>query len=555
VVITVPANFNSVQRQATKDAGEIAGFNVLRVINEPTAAALAYGHEHKLSAILVVFDLGGGTFDISVVEAGDGLYEVFHSVGDNHLGGDDFNLRIVNWIVQEFQRQTGQDIRRDIPALSLVHEWAVAAKHSLTKAPEVRIKIDNLYKGKDFDSVLSRTMFESMCRELFDRLCSITRTVNEELSKPKYRDAHPGVFENQMEGCDILLVGGETRVPAVRQLVQEIFKGTIHTDVNPDEVVAMGAAVQAGIIHKKGNVQQIVLVDTTALSLGTEVQGGVFSKLIEANTAIPCTRTGEYTPVQDLQPAVLVKIYQGESELCEKNVKLGEFEFLLQPPRRRAEATIQLTFHLDANDILHVSAVDKKTGAKQNMTIKDSQNLDRATVERLRREAQQSQQEDRGKARKIQRRHQLSAYVTDVLERIRTVMAKDPQNKFVKKTEEYAQRLQRALASGDDATVDQATRDLEAAWQKLLAALPTVAAEPSTSTPAECPPQQGSSVPSTKADGVDTVNCAHCGARVPPGFAFCGKCGMPLKKDACSQCGAAMVDGFSFCGKCGAKVG
>ncbi|MBI1914788.1 MAG: Hsp70 family protein [Planctomycetes bacterium] len=191
VVITVPANFNSVQRQATKDAGEIAGFNVLRVVNEPTAAALAYGHEHKLSAILVVFDLGGGTFDISVVEAGDGLYEVIHSCGDNHLGGDDFNLRILNWIVQEFQKQTGLDIRRDIPAMSLVREWAVAAKHTLTNAAEVRVKIDNLYQGKGFEAGLTRNLFEGMSRELFDRLRSVAQTVKGALSASKYRVEGP----------------------------------------------------------------------------------------------------------------------------------------------------------------------------------------------------------------------------------------------------------------------------------------------------------------------------------------------------------------------------
>jgi molecular chaperone DnaK len=243
VVITVPANFNSVQRQATKDAGEIAGFNVLRVLNEPTAAALAYGHEKQLSAMLVVFDLGGGTFDISVVEAGGGFFEVIHSAGDNHLGGDDFNLRIVQWIAREFEKQSGLDLRRDVPALALVHEWAVAAKHALTQATEVRVKIDNLFQGKSFDAVLTRSAFETMSADLLNRAKQIAWDVSEHLRQPRFRKAYPGVFDNQLEGCDILLVGGETRVPAVRSLVQTIFRGRVHADVNPDEVVAMGAAL------------------------------------------------------------------------------------------------------------------------------------------------------------------------------------------------------------------------------------------------------------------------------------------------------------------------
>jgi molecular chaperone DnaK len=548
VVITVPANFNSVQRQATKDAGEIAGFNVLRVVNEPTAAALAYGHEHQLSSVMVVFDLGGGTFDISVVEAGDGLFEVIHSVGDNHLGGDDFNLRVVSWIVQEFQRRHGEDIRRDVPAMQLVHEWAIAAKHTLTKAPEVRVKIDNLYKGKGFDAVLTRGLFETLSRDLFERLLSIAQSVVEHLKAPKYSDAHPGVFDNQLEGCDVLLVGGETRVPAVRQLVGEVFKGALRTDVNPDEVVAMGAALQAGIIHQHGDVKGIMLVDTTALPLGIEVEGGLFSKIIDANTKIPCTQTSEYEPVADNQRAARVCIFQGESELADKNVKLGEFEFLLQPPRPKQDAVVQITFHLDANDILHVSAVDKKTGAKQTVTIKDSQNLDRATVERLRREAQQNRPADRARVERIRKRQRDAALIEEVRWRLREVLARDPGNKFASRTADYANRLEQALKGTDDSAVERAAADLDAAWQKLLTSMPPVDAPPATET------SRPAATAAPPSDPAATVNCAHCGARLPPGFAFCGKCGMPLKQDACGQCGAALVEGFAFCGKCGAKV-
>jgi molecular chaperone DnaK len=385
-----------------------------------------------------------------------------------------------------------------------------------------------------------------LCSDLFDRLRSIARSVKDELLKPKYRAAHPGVFDNELAGCDILLVGGETRVPAVRNLVRDVFRGNLHTDVNPDEVVALGAALQAGIIQKKGHVGDIVLVDTTALSLGTEVQGGVFSKLIEGNTPIPCTKTGEYLPVADYQPMVKVGIYQGESELVAKNVKLGEFEFLLQPPRPKHDALILITFHLDANDILHVSAVDKKTGAKQSVTIKDSQNLDRETVQRMRQEAQRSQHEDRARAQRSQQRQKWEALLQEVRARIISIPPRDPAAGYARKVGEYAQKLQAALNGLDDDAVEKAGRELQSSYDALLAMLPGRGATP--------PPAQPAAVAAPAAPVEGMVNCGHCNARVPAGFAFCGKCGMPLKKDTCGSCGAALVEGFKFCGKCGAKV-
>ena len=545
VVITVPSNFNSIQRQATKDAGEIAGLNVLRVINEPTAAALSYGAEHKLSSILTVFDLGGGTFDISVVEASDELYEVIHSHGDNHLGGDDFNMRIVNWIVREFGNQTGLDIRRDVKAMLLVHEWAIAAKHALTDSPEVQLSIQNLCEGRHFQEVLTRDMYKEMCQDLLDRLRSVARAVCQELEQPKHREAYPGVFEDSMSGCDILLVGGETRVPCVRELVSEVFRGKLRTDINPDEAVACGAAIQAGIIHRKGNFGEIILVDTTALSLGTEVKGGIFSRIIHANTPIPVTRTEGYTPVVDMQHSVNIGVFQGESELCESNVRIGEFEFLLQPPRPCSEATIQLTFHLDADDILHVSAVDKKTQASQNITIRGSQNLDRDTVDRLRREAAENMERDRDKVDRIERKNRMEAFVAEVIARVDAVAVADPQNKFVRKTREYAERLRRAIEHNNDKDIEQCARDLEAVWEKFVAALPSPAGQ-------AAPP--GAHEGTTGTSGEEQVICGNCGARLAPGLAFCGKCGVPLQKTTCVKCGAGMVEGFTFCGRCGAKV-
>lgn len=544
VVITVPANFNSVQRQATKDAGEIAGFNVLRVLNEPTAAALAYGHQSQLSGVFVVFDLGGGTFDISVVEAGDGLFEVIHSAGDNHLGGDDFNMRIVQWIAAGFEKQTGLDVRRETQALSLVHEWAIAAKHALSKAPEVRVKIDNLFGGKSFDAILTRQAFEEMCADLFNRLRSIAWNVSEHLRQPRYRDNYPGVFENQLEGCDILLVGGETRVPAVRQLVGTIFKGKIHTDVNPDEVVAMGAALQAGIIHQQGSVKDVLLVDKTALPLGISVSGGIFARVVEANTRIPCTRTQEFFPEGDFQTTVIFQIYQGESDLCSKNIKLGEFLFLLNPPRPRDLAALLVTFHLDADDILHVSALDRHTRATQHLTIKDSQNLDQETVQRLRREALQSRHQDEKSVRRLMRHAELR----DWLRQISWYLAATPlggRAEDRQQVQDFATQLQRALTAEDDELMERSASDLKAAWQKFHEGIPEIDDEPEVAKTPLGPPQPQQD---------DMVSCANCGARLPRGFAFCGKCGVPLKKDACSACGAALVEGFQFCGSCGAKL-
>lgn len=537
-VITVPAHFNSVQRQATKDAGRIAGLNVLRVLNEPTAAALAYGQENQLSGVFVVFDLGGGTFDISVVEAGAGVYEVLHSAGDNHLGGDDFNLRIVEWIAKEFEKRTGLDFRRDIPALSLVHEWAIAAKHALTASPEVRIKIENLFRGQSFDAVLSRTAFEEMGADLFNRLRSIAWNVSEHLRQRRFRELHPGVFDNQLEGCDILLVGGETRVPAVREIVRKIFRGRIHTDVNPDEVVAKGAALQAGILQQHAPVRDIVLLDTTSLSLGTSVSGGIFSRLIEANSRIPCTRTEEYIPADDYQPAVVFGIYQGESDLSVKNVKLGEFEFRLDPPRIREHAVMVLTFHLDADDILHVSAMDKATRASQNLTIKDCQNLDKETVERLRQQAQQSWTDDQKEVRRLQRRQRLHDRLREIVRGLDAAVA--PPEDEVQEVRNFAIQLHRALGDNDEELLERSATDLEGAWENLQQRYPNLTVEGSPEVASETPEK--------------TVNCGNCGATLPKGFAFCGKCGMPLKKDACGACGAATVEGFEFCGKCGARL-
>jgi molecular chaperone DnaK len=542
-VITVPANFNSVQRQATKDAGEIAGLNVLRVLNEPTAAALAYAHEQSLSGMVVVFDLGGGTFDISVVEAADGLYEVLYSVGDNHLGGDDFNLQIVQWIVREFERQSGLDIRRDIPAMSLVYEWAVAAKHALTSAAEVRVRIDPLYQGKGFDAVLTRVAFEEMCKDLFTRLRGLTWQVTEELQKRKYRDAYPGVFEERLAGCDILLVGGETRVPAVRQLVKTMFRGRIHADVNPDEVVALGAAVQAGIIQRQGGLRDIVLVDSTALSLGTAVQGELFSRVIDANTRIPCARTNEYVPTADYQPAVIIGVYQGESELVARNLKLGELELRFDAPRPREVSVVQVTFHLDANDILNVTARDKQTGSTQAVTIRDSQNLDRATVDRLRRDARRTRTGDRAEADRVRRRAERADWLRSVERRLTHLSTSPALAEHVQTASAFARQLSVALRDGDDDLADVATQDLEAA----LRDLPPPAADEDVA-------EDRDNVRAQPKQRTGIVRCGNCGGDMPPGYAFCGRCGVPLKKDACGACGAALQEGFRFCGQCGAAA-
>jgi molecular chaperone DnaK len=397
-VVTVPAYFNDAQRQATKDAGVIAGLEVLRIINEPTAAALAYGLDKKGQETVLVFDLGGGTFDVSILDVGDGVVEVRSTSGDGHLGGDDFDKRIVDWMADEFKRDQGIDLRSDPQALQRLYEGAERAKVELSSRTQTQINLPFVTADaagpKHLNMSLTRSKFEQLSADLIER----TRGPVER-----------ALSDARMTADDIdevILVGGSTRIPAVQGLVRRLTGGKDpNMTVNPDEVVAIGAALQAGVL--KGEVEDVVLLDVTPLSLGLETMGGVMTKVIERNTTIPARRSEIFSTAEDNQTAVDIVVLQGERELAADNRQLARFRLEGIPPAPRGVPQIEVTFDIDANGILHVSARDKDTGAEQQVTISESSNLDQGDVERMIREAEQHAEEDRRRREEIDARNEL----------------------------------------------------------------------------------------------------------------------------------------------------
>jgi len=455
-VITVPAYFNDSQRKATKEAGEIAGLNVRRIINEPTAASLAYGLDKKKDEKIAVFDLGGGTFDISILEIGEGVFEVKSTNGDTHLGGDDFDKRIIDWMVDEFKKQEGVDLSKDPMALQRLKEAAEKAKIELSNVMQTDINLPFITATesgpKHLTMTLTRSKFEQLCDDLFERTIEPCRLA--------LKDA--GMTVNDIN--EVILVGGSTRIPKVQQMVKDFFKREPHKGVNPDEVVAIGAAIQGAVLS--GEVKDVLLLDVIPLSLGIETLGGVFTKLIEKNTTIPTRKSEVFTTAADNQTSVEIHVLQGERELAAYNKSLGRFHLDGIPPAPRGVPQIEVTFDIDANGILNVTAKDKATGKEQSIRIEASSGLTKEEIDKMVRDAQEHAAEDRKRREMVEAKNQADQLLYQTEKNLKDMADKlEPDEKS--KIEAAMGRLREAMKGEDMNEIKSATDGLNQTWSEI----------------------------------------------------------------------------------------
>ncbi|MBX6377972.1 MAG: molecular chaperone DnaK [Clostridia bacterium] len=459
-VITVPAYFNDSQRQATKDAGRIAGLEVLRIINEPTASALAYGLDKQQSQTILVFDLGGGTFDVSILEIGEGVFEVKATAGNNHLGGDDFDQRIIDYVAEEFRKGHGIDLRKDRMALQRLKEAAEKAKIELSSALTTTINLPFISAGPEgplhLDMTLTRARFEELTRDLVEATMGPVRQALSDAG------LEPARIDK------VLLVGGSTRIPAVQEAVKRVFGKDPFKGINPDEVVAMGAAIQGAVLA--GEVRDVVLLDVTPLSLGIETLGGVFTKIIERNTTIPTSRSQIFSTAADNQTQVEVHVLQGERPMAADNKSLGRFILDGIPPAPRGVPKIEVTFDIDVNGILHVSAKDLGTGREQRITIQASTNLSEAEIQRMVEEAQRNAEEDRQRKERVELRNNADALAYNAEKTLKELGDKVPADKR-EAVEKALAEVRQALAGDDTAALKAATERLQQAVFDVSAAV------------------------------------------------------------------------------------